>query len=83
MSFDLITFIGVLGATIILIGFFLNQTRKLTVESPWYDGINALGSVILLVYAVLLGSYPFMVLNTVWFVVSVYGLFVRYGRHSE
>jgi len=72
--FDAVTIVGVLGASIILVAFSLNQTNKLTVESRWYDGLNALGSVLLLVYAVLLVSYPFMILNAVWLLVSLHGL---------
>jgi len=78
MFIDSVTYIGVIGASIILIAFFLNQTNKLTVESRWYDGLNAFGSGLLLVYAVLLVSYPFIILNIVWLMVSLHGLYKAY-----
>jgi hypothetical protein len=67
---DLSTIVGVVGATIILVSFLLNQFGKWSAESRSYDLANAIGSIILVSYAVLLGSVPFMILNSVWFVVS-------------
>jgi hypothetical protein len=67
---DTNTIIGVLGATIILVTFLLNQFGKWSVTSRSYDVANALGSLILIIYAALLESLPFLVLNTVWFVFS-------------
>jgi len=71
---DYVTVLGVFGAGIILVGFLLNQAGKLTADSWRYDAINVIGSVLLLVYSVLLGSVPFVILNVVWLVVSVKGL---------
>lgn len=63
---DLVTVTGVVGATIILVAFLLNQSGKLTAESRLYDALNFLGALLLLIYAYLLDSYPFMILNAVW-----------------
>jgi hypothetical protein len=68
---DTTTIVGILGATIILITFLLNQFGRLSAESRWYDGLNALGSLLLIVYAYILWSIPFMILNSVWFLVSL------------
>ncbi len=67
---DTLTLVGIIGATIILVTFLLNQFGKLSAESRSYDIANAVGSLILVSYAVLLDSVPFMILNGVWFVVS-------------
>lgn len=71
---DYVTTLGAVGAGIILIGFLLIQTGKVTAESKLYDGLNALGSLLLVVYAILLDSVPFLILNVVWLLVSVKGL---------
>lgn len=63
--------VGVIGATLVLIGFILVQTHWLRDEDIRYDGLNALGSALLLWYAYLLSSFPFMILNTVWLLVSL------------
>ena len=68
---DTTTLIGIIGATIILIAFLLNQSGKWSRESRSYDAANVIGSLLLLIYSYLLGSMPFMVLNTVWLLVSL------------
>jgi hypothetical protein len=77
---DTYTIIGVIGATVILITFLLNQFGKLSAESRLYDVANALGAFILIVYAYLLWSIPFLLLNTVWFVVSARDVLHSYRR---
>lgn len=63
--------IGIIGATIILICFLLNQFHKLSRDSFLYDLCNFIGSAILIYYAYLIWSVPFMVLNGVWAAVSL------------
>lgn len=67
---DTLTLAGVIGTGIILVTFILNQSGKWSAESRSYDVANAVGSLILVGYAVLLDSIPFMILNGVWFAVS-------------
>lgn len=68
---DSTTIVGVIGAFIILVTFMLNQSGKLSIESRSYDIANAAGSFILIAYAFMLNSIPFIILNGVWFVVSL------------
>lgn len=76
--------IGVVGAGLILVAFSLNQLGKWNSDSKLYDGVNTLGSLLLIVYAVLLESYPFLVLNSVWFFVSVRDLvYVKKKPHND
>lgn len=63
--------IGTIGATIILIGFLLNQFGKLDKDDFRYDLINTIGSIFLILYALILSSIPFIILNTVWGLVSL------------
>lgn len=63
---DVTTGIGVLGATIILVFFLLNQVKKIDQDNLIYDLGNLIGSSLLLYYSYLLGSMPFMILNLVW-----------------
>lgn len=64
------TLIGSAGATIILVAFLLNQAHKISQDSLNYDLLNLVGSGLLVVYAVLLSSIPFFLLNCVWFLSS-------------
>tara|TARA_B100001989_G_scaffold240415_2_gene205459 strand:- start:518 stop:745 length:228 start_codon:yes stop_codon:yes gene_type:complete len=71
------TIIGIIGASLILVAFILNQTGEWSKDSFSYDLVNAVGSAVLIYYAYLLTSYPFMVLNGVWFVISFKDLLRR------
>ena len=68
---DIVTVLGVAGAGTILVAFLLNQFGKWSSESRSYDLVNVLGSGLLMGYSYLLGSWPFLILNTVWFLVSL------------
>lgn len=71
MTFDSVTILGIIGMSIILVTFLLNQSGRWSTTSLSYDLANALGSLLLIGYAVLLDSLPFVVLNAVWFLVSL------------
>lgn len=68
---DSTSLIGVIGAVIILTAFLLNQTNKLKNDAILYDLLNFCGSVLLTVYAILLNSIPFVILNIIWGGVSL------------
>ena len=68
--------IGIIGATIILIAFFMNQIGKWKTDDLVYDLVNTVGSGILIVYAVILQSIPFIILNGVWALVSLRDVFI-------
>ena len=63
--------VGIIGTALILIGFILNQIGVWKTSSFSYDLINLFGGAVLIYYALLLSSIPFLVLNTVWVVVSL------------
>lgn len=64
-------FIGTVGALLILVSFLLVQSKKVTPDNIYYDLINFIGSVLLVIYAVIGKSYPFIVLNGVWALASL------------
>lgn len=63
--------IGVTGALLILFAFIMNQIHLWKDTYLKYDIFNAVGSLLLMTYAALIISYPFLILNLVWFVVSI------------
>ena len=67
---DFTTIIGASGATLILIAFVMAQIHRWKDTDLKYDEINFIGGVLLVIYAVLLRSYPFFILNAVWSFVS-------------
>lgn len=77
------TLIGVLGALIILVCFVGNEIGKFDRGSLGYDSANAFGSLLLLVYAYLLGSWPFLILNAIWALVSLRDVIKTLAQRSK
>lgn len=75
--------IGVLGAGLLLVAFVLNQFRMLDRESLTYDALNFVGGALLVWYAILLQSIPFLVLEGVWAIVSLRDVLLRLARKGE
>lgn len=60
------TIIGSVGVGLLLIAFVLNLRRQLTEHSATYLLLNILGSALAAVYAFMMDSIPFIVLEGVW-----------------
>ncbi|MBI2143499.1 hypothetical protein HYU20_04135 [Candidatus Woesearchaeota archaeon] len=69
---DYVMLAGIAGMAIILILFVLSQLKKLSQDSIAYDAANALGAFLLAYYALALKAWPFLVLNSVWGLFSLY-----------
>lgn len=72
------TLIGTIGAGIILVLFILNQTNKLKNDNLYYDLLNFIGSLLLILYALMLNSWPFVVLNFIWAVFSLKDVIAKF-----
>ena len=70
------TLIGITGATLVLVVFFLNQIHKLSTDSFLYDFVNFIGGLLLLIYAILIASLPFAIINGIWTLASLRDIFV-------
>lgn len=68
---DIFFLIGITGMLLILLAFFMNQANKWNNDDLIYDVVNLIGSIFLIIYAIPPLSWPFIVLNGVWAVVSV------------
>lgn len=68
---DIALCIGIAGATLILIAFYFNQTRKWSADDLVFDSVNFAGSLLMVIYSVLLESIPFLILNAIWALVSL------------
>jgi hypothetical protein len=63
--------IGITGTLLILWAFVMNQWHKWSEDDLGYDLCNALGSLLMIFYALSLHSLPFFILNFVWFALSL------------
>jgi type II secretory pathway pseudopilin PulG len=65
--------IGIVGMLCILAAFFLEEfTRHTRKESLEYNFLNLAGAALLAYYAWALRSWPFLILNVVWFLVALF-----------
>jgi hypothetical protein len=71
MNTDLFLITGIVGMALILIAFLMNQLKKWSQDMLSYDACNALGSLLLLIYAYDGRAWPFVILNGVWFAYSM------------
>jgi hypothetical protein len=77
MNLSAVDLIGISGAILVLLAFLQNNRGKWTAETVWYDVLNAVGSGLLLIFAVLTGSIPFVITNAVWTAFSAWDLITR------
>lgn len=66
--------IATIGVSILLIGFGLNLLKIIEAHSYLYLSLNFLGSFLAGISAVMIHLVPFIVLEAVWAVVSLFGI---------
>lgn len=66
--------VQIVGALLILAGFTAAQMGRLSVESRTYLVLNLIGSAILAYLAIVEEQWGFVLLETVWALVSAWGL---------
>jgi hypothetical protein len=75
---------GIAGMLLILGGFLLIQTHRVTADSLLYDVLNFVGSALLVVYGIAGGVWPFVALNGVFALYSLYDIVKDLqGRHTS
>ncbi len=67
--------IGFIGVSIILIAFFLNLINLISNKSLLYVLLNFIGAGIACYASVLLKYVPFIILEGMWALVSLWGIF--------
>lgn len=66
--------IATIGVSILLIGFFLQILKVISSQSLIYSVLNLVGSALAGYSSWLIGFMPFVILETVWALVSLYGV---------
>ncbi|MBT3303939.1 hypothetical protein HN592_00970 [Candidatus Woesearchaeota archaeon] len=72
--------IGLIGMGLILFAFFMNQIHRWKSDSLYYDIVNVIGSLLLTIYALRINSWPFLILNAIWLVISIKDVFSDVAR---
>jgi len=71
MVVDLPLVIGIIGMILILVAFFQVQSHAWSQDGLAYDVVNFAGSVLLVIYGITGGAWPFVILNGVWALYSL------------
>ena len=66
--------IGTIGVGLILMAFFLNTAKLLENNGKLYYVLNIAGAVLATYASLLIHYWPFVILESTWTLVSVYGL---------
>ncbi|HWC53588.1 MAG TPA: hypothetical protein VG676_08405 [Chitinophagaceae bacterium] len=67
-------FIGTIGVTLILLAYFLNTTKTITVNGKLFFVMNVIGAALACYASFLIDYWPFVILEGTWVLVSIYGL---------
>ncbi len=71
---DWTIFIGFFGMTLILLAFILNVFTKMDSSDNIFLLMNLFGSIAMIIYAILIGTIPSLILNSVWALSAAWGL---------
>lgn len=71
MQTDPFFLMGIAGMILVLIGFFMVQSHRWSLDSIRYDIINLIGSVLLVFYSIAGRVWPFVILNGIWAIYSL------------
>ncbi|MBS1620380.1 MAG: hypothetical protein JST10_13345 [Bacteroidetes bacterium] len=69
-------FIGTIGVALILIAYFLNTAKVIMVNGKLFYVMNTIGAGLACYASFLINYLPFVILEGIWTLVSVYG-FIR------
>jgi hypothetical protein len=75
--------LGTVGVSLLLVAFLLILFKKIQVDSVSYILLNMVGAALCGVSAYLITFYPFVVLEGVWVLVSLYALFKNVPRGTK
>ncbi|GAC1392413.1 MAG: hypothetical protein NVSMB46_08250 [Candidatus Saccharimonadales bacterium] len=86
MSAILYNVVGVIGAILILFGFYRTSIGRWTSKNFWYELDNLLGAVLLIIYQMHFRAYISVIVNTIWAIVAFRGITSfaeRYNKQSK
>jgi uncharacterized membrane protein required for colicin V production len=75
--------IGFIGVALLLGAYFLNLLGKMSKTSPLYLWLNTIGAALSCLASVLLHYIPFVLLEAVWALVSLFALVQLYMKKAQ
>lgn len=66
--------IGWTGAILVLYAYYLISTDKVVSSSPFFQWLNLVGAICLIIHTLFNHVYPSAFVNVIWTLVAIYGL---------
>lgn len=74
---------GIFGLVLLLTAFIAAETGKITARGYRFNGANAIGSLLLGIYAWNLNSWIFVTLESIWVIAAVFFMIERYTASNK
>lgn len=81
ISFHYYDVISTVGVIIILVTYYLLQTRKMDARNVWYSILNIVGSVFILYSLWFDWNLGAVLMESFWIVISIVGIFTSKKYH--
>ena len=83
MTRTIIDILGWAGATLYLIAYGLISAKKVEGDSWWYQGLNIIAGVFLIVNTFYLRAYPSTGLNIAWVGIAILTLSRKFWKKND
>ncbi len=74
--------VGILGVIILLMAYFLLQSKRIASEGVLYSLMNLVGASLILYSLILDWNTPAVIMESVWIVISMFALFKAFIRKN-
>lgn len=76
----IVEIIGWIGATLVLVAYFLVSTKKVAPTSIHYQLMNLIGAITVGINVFVKGAYPSLLIEIVWTAIAAYGFYQALKR---
>lgn len=74
--------VGIVGVIILLMAYFLLQSKRIASEGVLYSLMNLVGAIFILYSLILDWNTPAVIMESVWIVISMFALFKAFIRKN-
>jgi len=83
MTILIVNLLGWIGSFLLIAAYYLNSKNWFTAQSFWYQLLNLIGSLFLIVNTVYFGAYPSAAVNVIWVFIGAYYLMYNNKKYEE
>lgn len=71
--------VGTTGVALVLLAYYMNTVKMIPVNGKLFYVMNTVGAALACYASILISFWPFMILEGIWTLVSIYGLMRTMG----